>query len=160
MSQDPNDYVRVRENNVVWEVSEDTGTPEWSVAGCPEDTLTINDSIATETDTIENWCMAQALTAAIEQVQLAGRTVTIETDIALIPSDANFERLKDWYTTKAAFLTRLVYTDNNVSATTVTDTYRVVLTEFPRTFPLDGVSTVGIAMHVQAIIDDMEITTA
>lgn len=157
MSTNVNDYVRVREGNVTWEVAEDTATPSFTVAGCPEDTLTINDGMASETDTIENWCMAQALTAAIEQIQLGNRTVTIDVDIALIPSDANFAQLSEWYKTRTPFQTRLTYSDNATTATTVTDTYRVVLTEFPRTFPLDGVATVGISMHVQEILTDMEV---
>lgn len=155
MSTDPKDYVRRSDGNISVMVAELAETFTGASIGCLRGDLSTSDSFDLSEEDERNWC--RDLDAAVNRAILGGRTLEVSGELDMIPSDASFAELVDWYTSKTPFLLQIVYSDDQATANTMTELYEVILTEFPRTAPLDGTAYVAFTMRVQAIRSDMVI---
>lgn len=155
MSTDPKDYVRRSDGNISVMIGPIAETFTGASIGCLRGDLQTSDSFALSEEDERNWC--RDLDAAVTRAILGGRTLEVSGELDMIPDDASFEDLVDYYTNKTPFLLQIIYSNDQTVATTMTELYEVVLTEFPRTAPLDGTAYVGFSMRVQAIRSDMVI---
>lgn len=152
----PDNLTRMSDGNVALSFSALPATT-FKPVGCITDGVTVNDSFDVITRDEPSSC--RVVTASLATVDLGARTIEVSFTGEIILSDANYDDLYNEYKSKNQIALKLEAEDNESSPSDSLDQWNGYITQFNRSYPLEGPATFSVVFHVNSITTDQTITT-